>query len=845
MAKRLLLASLLAAMVVPALGQDESFGDKVRALFQEGSDLYKRGKYQEASSKFEEAFQMQPSSDAVYAFMKRVGDDMVTRMMNDPDRKIQDIGRRIYELAKPGEPLRMGKDIVQKYVKDLEAVEHETWRIAFWHLKNIGPWAVRFIMPALANNTNDQLRSRVILLLTEMGTDSSLAVVEALDSKNPFLRQQAAIVLGNVKDERAIPALKRVVEDPQEQDLVKKFADEALRKIIRSKDSAQWRKATDYYYELAMKYYYSHSSVIHYWNRAYLFWKWDVERDVLTERRVARMAYNEQLAEEALFDLLELDPNYVDPGTKFSPWSLLACVHFAQAIEAHAALEAAIDALKVDEIDKPGLVKLLRDIEGMSDETVKEIGGKIEGAASPAEVQTVVMDYIRRDRQALAKVLRANVLGELPGKKYIYEALARCLADGNYLVGKACIDTIAEMGRPEDLPAAAPEGATTNGERKPDEQVAGTGAAQAVHGTMGYPLIEALTNEDKRVRYAAAQAMVAINPQRRKLGMELVIPNLVDAVGEQGVRVALVIYDVADDNDRNFVNGFRKLLTSINVFPVVVHSGAEGIVKAKQFPTEDVIIIQKKICSQVYFKESDTKKQIVETVFDTLRDDVRTRNIPRIVLGDSEAEVNDAKKEYHEKGTAQGVFDRGVHKLDLQKMLEDIFDLPEAKKDSKDLADIIARDAAETLSRIDPTNTLYPFRDAVEALIKTVSPEILREDFIRIPAARALGRYGDQRAIDVLAKVVSDRDEDADKRLRQKGVRLATSKALSAIFQQTGVTPNKEVFDVLKTNLKDGDFQIEFNCGEALGNATLTNEQRREVSKHRRIQRETYTIDDP
>ena len=36
--------------------------------------------------------------------------------------------------------------------------------------------------------------------------------------------------------------------------------------------------------------------------------------------------------------------------------------------------------------------------------------------------------------------------------------------------------------------------------------------------------------------------MVAINPQRRKLGMELVVPNLIDALGEQGVRIALVIY---------------------------------------------------------------------------------------------------------------------------------------------------------------------------------------------------------------------------------------------------------------------------------------------------------------
>jgi len=838
--KRLVGMSLVVALALPILAQDESLGDKIRQLLQEGTDLYKRGKYDEASTKFEEAFQLKPSSDQVYAYIKRAGDDIVAGMMNSNERKMQDIGRRLYELAKPGEPLREGKDVVEKYVQELQSDDHATWRNAFWHLKNFGPYAVRFVIDVLANKLQDRYRSRVILLFTEMGVDASLAVIEALDSKDPFVRQNAAITLGNIKDERAIPALKRVVEDPNEPAEVKKFASEALHKIIRTaKDPSQWRRATDYYYELAMKFYYSHSSAILTWQRAYLIWKWDKENDRLTERKVAKMAYNEQLAEEALFDLLELDPNYTDKATGYSAWSLLACVHFAQAIEARAAVMAAVEALKVDEIDKGGLLKLIRETEGMSEASAKDIAEKVTGAGSSADVHTVVAKYF--DHQA--KVIRANVLGELPGKRYIYEGLSRSLTDGNYLVAKQCIETIEEMGKPEDLPAP-PRPAGESAEEQP-APAAGPGSAQAVDGTLGYPLIEALTNEDKRVRYAAAKAMVTLNPQRRKLGMELVIPNLIDAVGEQGVRVALVIYDVQSDEDRNFINGFRKLLASINVFPMVVTTGAEGIVKAKQFPTEDIIIIQRKICSQVYFKESDTKKQIVETVFDTLRDDVRTRNMPRIVLGDTQAEVDNAKKEFLEKGTAFGVIDKGVHKLDLQAMFEKAFDLPEAKKDSKDRADEIAKDAAETFARIDPTNTLYPFRDAVEALIRTVSPEILREDFIRIPAAQALGHFGDQRALDVLAKVVSDKDADADKAARQKGVRLASAKAASQIFKQTGVTPSKEVYDVLMKNLKDGDYDIDLACGEALGNATLTNEQRRELSKFRRLVRDIYTKDDP
>ena len=838
MVKRLVLMSLLAAFMLPLVAQDESFGDKVRQLLGEGTDLYKKGKYAEASSKFEEAFQLKPSSDQVYAFIQRAGEDMIGRMMNDPDRKIQDIGRRLMEMAKPGEPFREGKAVVLKYIEDLKSEDHAVWRNGFWHLKNIGPWAVRFLMPVLADQQQDRYRSRVMLLFTEMGIDCSLAVVEALDSKNPFVRQNAAIVLGNIKDERAIPALKRVSEDANEPAEVKKFANEALLKIIRGKDAAQWKKAVDYYYELATKFYYSHSSVIHTFQRHYLIWKWDTEKDVLTERKVARMLYNKQLAEEALFDLLALDPNYTDKATGLSAWSLLVSVNFSQALESKAAIEAALQALKYDEIDKAGLARLIRDIEGLSDTSIKDLAGKIDGAADVAAVDKLINEYFAKQ----AKIIRSNVMGEIPGKRYIYEALARSLADGNYLVAKACLDTIREMGRPEDLPSPPlPEGS----KEKEEEKAAGTGAAANVSGTMGYPLIEALTNEDKRVRYAAANAMVAINPQRRKLGMELVVPNLIDALGEQGVRVALVIYEIQDDNDRNFVNGFRKLLTSINVFPVIVGSGSEGIIKAKQFPTQDIVIIQKKICGQVYFKESDTKKEIVETVFDTLRDDVRTKSIARIVLGDNAGEVEAGNKEFLEKGTAQGVIAKDVHKLDLQAMFDKIFDSDKAKKDSKDRANDIAKEAAESLASIDPTNTLYPYRDAVEALIKTVSPEILREDFIRIPAAKALGHFGDQRAVDVLAKVVSDKDADAERAARQKGVRWQCSKSLSEIFKHTGITPASEVFEVLKKNTKDGDYDIEFTCAEALGNATLTNPQRLDLSKFRRIERETYTAEDP
>lgn len=811
---------VLAGLVVSlAVSQEDTLGDEIRKLLDEGIGLYKRGQYAEAYDKFEQAFQKKPSSDLVYAFMKRAGEDVVGGMMNAPDEKIRNVGLRIFELAKPGEPTRLNDPkIINGYLTDLkEGVSQKRFdiqQLALWHLKNIGSFTVKHLLPILADRTNDDLRTAVLRTLTEMGTEASLALIEALDSKNIFLRQNAGIVLGNIKDERAVPALKRLYDDPNEPPEMKQVAHEALQKITRQ-ESSRWKKATDLYFEIAHKYATSDSSVIHAWTRSYVFWKWDREKDVLTERQVPRFALNELLAEEALYDLLDLDPDYNSPDGE-SAFSLLAAVHFAEAIESETALEAYLNAMRSGEdATKDGLKALIKGIEGRPESELKSVYDAIDQAADTTAIEQAAMGYFRKNSQAI----RAAALGTLVGRPILYQTLARSMKDGNDEVAARTLEAIGEMGQPEDLPLVTAGGTSP-----------------------GTSLIEALTHEDKRIRYGAARTMARINPLERRLGMELVIPNLIDAIGEQGVRVALIIYDVQTEEDRNTVNTLRKTLLSIGVFPVVATNASEGMLRARAFPTEDVVMIQYKVAGQVYFREDAVRRPVVETVFDALRDDVRTSAVPRYLLCET-AETEAAKRQYD--GTAARVIDKSVDKLDLQKALEETFDTPEAKKDSKDRADEMARLAALTLESIDPTNTLYPYKDAVDALIKVASPEILREDFIRIPAIRALGRYGDPKAIDVLAKILADKAAgDDEKAARQKPVRHAAAKALSAVFRGVAASPAGEIFLVLKQNLFDGDYEVEMAVAEALGNARLSNEQRRELSAHKRLQRESSRLEE-
>ena len=103
-------------------------------------------------------------------------------------------------------------------------------------------------------------------------------------------------------------------------------------------------------------------------------------------------------------------------------------------------------------------------------------------------------------------------------------------------------------------------------------------------------MILALTHEDKRVRYAAAGCYAALNPKEPRLGHQLVIQSLVDGLGESGVRTALVIYDVQDDNDRTYINSLRKVLEQANVHVVVAPTGGEGVVRVRGKGDKDRLV---------------------------------------------------------------------------------------------------------------------------------------------------------------------------------------------------------------------------------------------------------------
>lgn len=775
--RRLALVLLAAAVGAPLLAaQDQDPHNEIRELMNEGVELYKRGRKAEAYETFEKAIQKMPRAAEVFAWLKRTGEEIIFGMLNDDDRRIQDLGRRLLELSKPGGTFKPVAAEIKKNIDLLASKEWDVQQAAMFHLVHFGPYAVKYLVPILNNSAEDRLRARVMLALRLIGTEATLGVVEALNGERDefkLMRQEACIVLGNIGDERAVPALKALHEDPNEYPEVKREAAIALFKLTGKASHTEWKKATDYYYELAQKYYYGHPDVIRGWERSFLFWKWDEENKVLTERRVPQFAYNEQLAEEALFDLLAIDPNY-EPA-----WALLMMTYAAQVIEAESSIHAAEEAKDLEEIKEEEVVAM------------KGLLGAFE---------------------------RLNVLAEMVGVKYVYMGVERAMKDGTPLVARTLIDVAREKGKPENLPPPVDTGVTAAERRRAEE----VGEQPAKEQFIGYPLVDALTYFDKRVRYAAAEAILHIAPRERRLGWELVIPNLSDALGESGVRVVLVIYDVKTEDDYKVINKLRRTLEQVNVFPVIAKSAGEGLIRARDFPTEDLILIQYKVANMLYVREAvdPGKKLVEESVFDALRTDVRTKHVPKYIIADVEEEKTKAEEIY--QSHIQAVVMADIDHILMEKHLNETLSFERATRDAKARADNLALRSAVALSKLAVDTTIFPYRDAVPSLIKACSPEVRRIAPIRLASIVALGHFGDTRAVPVLVKIVDDK-QGAD---MEKEIRVAAAKALSQIFWRNKYTPSEDDIQTLAKWLDDGDYDVELAVGNALGNANLVNERR-------------------
>jgi len=150
-------------------------------------------------------------------------------------------------------------------------------------------------------------------------------------------------------------------------------------------------------------------------------------------------------------------------------------------------------------------------------------------------------------------------------------------------------------------------------------------SALAVHGRTN-PLVDALSAPGRRTRFAAAKALVALDPRRPFAGSSRVVTVLSQFVTSQGPPRALVI-------DGNTARGGRLagFLKGIGYEPVLAMTGPEGFKIAAGSADVELIFVD------IHMVSGDWR---LHDVLSNLKADARTTGIPVFVVGPLAREVD-------------------------------------------------------------------------------------------------------------------------------------------------------------------------------------------------------------
>jgi len=674
--------------------------------FLEAVDLYQRGRDAEALAKLQEVLAMDPSQEEAYRMRESVEYTFwLDLMVKGGDHDL--IARRILDLARLEDRAKADDgDAIRGYIADLASEDFPTRTRARLRLSaDHGAYAVPYLLTALKETTEREVRIQLLYTLTEMGDQVTWPLVEVLRGSDADLRRSAIIVLGNVHDRRAAPSLLWHLEtgtlDAGEGELI----EEALMKM----GSGAGASARDELLALAVALAHKDPNAIRDLTVHRPLWQWTDAG--LVHIDVPPYLHPLLLAESRCYDALDVAPGDTEV------LAVLANILF---MERNAAETAAAAADESEEELDPRIVRIVN-------------------------------------------------LAHATGGLVLDEALRIALAHDHGEVAVSCIDALA---------AVDPAGVT--------------GGEDA--------LLEALDSADKRVQYAAATAMASRVPQSGMIDMDAVIHTLIRAVGEESVRVVLVI-----DNDADTRNTLLALAREHGMAPLGADSGATGLARAKALPGADLFVVR-----------AGLPDATVDRMLAELSADFRTKDVPVVLLATGERKT-EVENLYGSRVAA-------VIETPVQPGAADalVAAFGEDRNLNRLKAVEVASRAATALFLLAHSGQDYPLAQAVPALVDTLD----RPDVVRLPAIKALGFIGDSSATAPLVDVFTNTGNAAE-------VRAAAAVAVGQISGLSGQMP-PEAFDALVEGIADDESSVAAAAAKALGMASVAPEQRTEALKKMR-----------
>lgn|GEM_PF-2811765 len=330
-----------------------------------------------------------------------------------------------------------------------------------------GEFAVPYIQQAYMHDENASNRQLARSLLTRIGFQAVPALIQVMRSGEALDQETAAKALGDINDGRAIPVLAEFAASSDNAD-VKSSCEKALISINRNAGFPSGLSPMEAWMWQAESYYRNASSggrssvagsdyagnlpvLVNAPERSYTVWRWESVSDTpgLYFEEVPLWNYADVNAEECIIralDLADADEAGMNSDDKMAAEALLACI----AVHQHT---TAMERLMRGSSDE---AKFIRSLLGES---------MVDGAT-----------YMPRTSHMLG-------YAESLGWKVLMAALERSLEDGYPRVSVELCNSLLRQDSDDMF----------------EDGVAGI-----------QPLVDAMDSEDKRIRYAAARALIGL-----------------------------------------------------------------------------------------------------------------------------------------------------------------------------------------------------------------------------------------------------------------------------------------------------------------------------------------------
>ena len=166
------------ALVLSVLAAAPSYAQDIQQTFDQGVDLMRRGRDEEALRAFEQVLAADPSHEEAYELFRRTEHEVWLQILSKQG-DFELVARRLMGLAEMGRlERRDDPDAIRALVAQIDTDDPVTRLSATRQLAaEHGEYAVPYLLPALADSGNESRRVAVMVSLSDMGLDVVLPMI--------------------------------------------------------------------------------------------------------------------------------------------------------------------------------------------------------------------------------------------------------------------------------------------------------------------------------------------------------------------------------------------------------------------------------------------------------------------------------------------------------------------------------------------------------------------------------------------------------------------------------------------------------------------------------------------